>query len=225
MKAQQWGGAAFLSLQYKVLDIVSRNSYSAPMKAKVVSMHERAFQNLRYIRDTMERAGSFTAVPGWGGVLMGISALLTALLTARIPTKQLWFQAWIGEALIAFLIGASAMVQKSKAVNSPLLYGPGRKFALSLFPPMIAGAVMTIFLYQHGLFDVMPGMWLILYGVAVMTGGAFSVSVVPIMGASFMLVGIAALFSPKEWSNWYMAFGFGGLQILFGSIIARRYGG
>ena len=117
------------------------------------------------------------------------------------------------------------MVQKSKAIKSPLLYGPGRKFALSLLPPMFAGGILTLFLYRFGLYQVMPGMWLLLYGVAVMTGGAFSVNVVPLMGLSFAIVGTAALFSPLEWANFYMGAGFGGLQIIFGFIIARRYGG
>jgi hypothetical protein len=192
---------------------------------QVISIHEHAFANLRFIRETMERAGSFTAVPGWGGILMGVSALLTAFLTASLPSRQLWFEAWIGEALLAFGIGLFAMVQKSKAINTRLLDGPGRKFALSLLPPMLAGAVLSLFLYAHGLYEVMPGMWLILYGVAVTTGGSFSVNIVPLMGVSFMVLGAAALFSPLGWSNMYMGLGFGGLQIVFGAIIARRYGG
>ena len=193
--------------------------------AKVVSIHEHAFDNLRFIRETMERAGAFTAVPGWGGILMGVSALLTAFLTARLPSRQLWFEAWIGEALLAFAIGLFAMIQKSRVTKSPLLYGPGRKFALSLLPPMFAGGVLSLFLYRSELYHAVPGTWLILYGVAVMTGGAFSVSVVPIMGLSFILLGTAALFSPWEWASFYMGFGFGGLQIVFGAVIARRYGG
>jgi len=192
-------------------------------KGTVVSIHEHAFANLRFIRETMERAGSFTAVPGWGGILMGVSALLTAFLTSNLPSRELWFEAWIGEAVLAIGIGLFAMIQKAKAIKSPLLYGPGRRFALSFLPPMIAGAVLSVFLSQHGLYAVMPGMWMILYGVAVITGGAFSVNVVPLMGVSFMALGIAALFSPQGWSNIYMGIGFGGLQIVFGAIIARRY--
>ena len=193
--------------------------------AKVVSINERALENLKYIRDTMERAGSFTAVPGWGGILMGVSALLTALISSRLPSRDLWFAAWLGEAALALGIGGWAMAQKAKAAQAPLLYGPGRKFALSLCPAMIAGAVLTLVLYEQGLFGIMPGVWLLLYGVAVVTGGAFSVNVVPIMGVSFMALGAIALFTPFEWANWFMAGGFGLLQIAFGIVIARRYGG
>jgi hypothetical protein len=194
-------------------------------KGNVVSINERAFENLRFIRETMERAGSFTAVPGWGGILMGVSALLTALISSRLPSKDLWVASWLGEAVLALAIGGWAMAQKARAVQSTLLDGPGRKFALGLCPAMIAGVVLTLVLYRNALFGLMPGVWLLLYGVAVVTGGAYSVSVVPIMGVSFMVLGTVALFSPLPWANWFMAAGFGALQIVFGVIIARRYGG
>ena len=194
-------------------------------QTNVVSINERAFENLRYIRETMERAGSFTAVPGWGGILMGISALLTAVVSSRLPSNDLWVASWLGEAILALAIGGWAMSQKAKAVQSTLLGGPGRKFALSLCPAMIAGGILTLVLYENGLFSLMPGVWLLLYGVAVVTGGAFSVSIVPIMGISFMVLGTIALFSPATWANWFMAGGFGMLQIFFGVVIARRYGG
>jgi hypothetical protein len=193
--------------------------------AKVVSINERALENIKYIRDTMERAGSFTAVPGWGGILMGVSALLTALLASRLPTSDLWFESWMGEAALALAIGGWAMWQKAKAAQSPLLFGPGKKFALSLCPAMMAGALLTVVLYTHRSFDTMPGTWLLLYGVSVVTGGAFSVRIVPIMGMSFMALGTVALFTPFEWANWFMAAGFGALHIAFGIVIARRYGG
>ena len=194
-------------------------------KANVVSINERAFENLRFIRETMERAASFTAVPGWGGILMGVSALLTALISSRLPSKDLWVASWLGEAVLALAIGGWAMAQKARAVQSTLLDGPGRKFALGLCPAMIAGVVLTAVLYRNALFGLMPGVWLLLYGVAVVTGGAYSVNIVPIMGVSFMVLGTIALFSPLAWANWFMAAGFGALQIVFGVIIARRYGG
>jgi len=193
--------------------------------AKVVSINDRAIENLQYIRETMERAGSFTAVPGWGGILMGVSAILTALVSSQLPSRNLWFASWLGEAALALAIGGWAMNQKAKAVKTPLLVGPGRKFALSLCPAMIAGAALTVVLFRGGLFDLMPGTWLLLYGVSVVTSGAVSVKVVPIMDLCFMALGIIALVSPFILANWFMAAGFGGLHIAFGILIARRYGG
>src|SRR5262249_36812196 len=153
------------------------------------------------------------------------SALLTALLTSRLQSRHdLWFATWLGEAFLASAIGALTMLQKARAVKT-ILHGPGRKFALNLLPAMIVGAVLTFALYQHDLFALMPGVWLMLYGVAVVNGGAYSVKVVPIMGVCFMVIGALALVTPFSWANWCMAAGFGGLQIVFGAIIAWRYGG
>jgi hypothetical protein len=193
--------------------------------AKVVSINQRALENIKYIRETMERAGSFTAVPGWGVVLMGVSAVMTSVVSSQLPDKHWWFASWLAEAVLAFAIGGWAMGQKARAVQSPLLEGPGRRFALSLFPAMIAGAALTVVLYRQELFALMPGVWLLLYGVSVVTSGAFSVKVVPAMGVSFMALGMLALFAPFEWANGFMAAGFGVLHIVFGAVIARRYGG
>ena len=193
--------------------------------AKVVSINERAFENLRYIRETMERAGYFTAVPGWGGVLIGVSALLTVLVSRGLPSRDLWFESWLGEAALALAIGGWAMTEKAKKAKITLLNGAGRKFALNLCPAMIAGGVLTFVLYRHQMFGIMPGVWLLLYGVAIVTGGAFSVRIVPLMGVSFMTLGTIALLSPPQWGNWFMAAGFGVLHIIFGIVIARRYGG
>src|SRR5207247_7551445 len=131
---------------------------------------------------TMERAGYFTAVPGWGGILMGVSALMTAIVSTRLPSRNWWFASWLAEAGLALAIGGFTLVQKARAAKSPLLYGPGRKFALSLCPAMVAGAVLTAVLYQHQLFHLMAGTWLLLYGVSVVTAGAVSVNVRPIIG-------------------------------------------
>jgi hypothetical protein len=187
-------------------------------------MNDRAVRDLRYIRETMERAGSFTAVPGWGGVVMGGTAVATAFLTSRIESREVWFVAWMVEAALAGAIGVLAMLRKTR-IPATLLQGPGRKFTMTLFPALAGGAVLTGALYLNHLFDLMPGVWLLLYGVAIMSGGTYSVKVVPLMGACFMALGTLALLLPWEWTQWCMAAGFGGLQIVFGTIIARRHGG
>ena len=188
-------------------------------------LHAQAIENLRYIRETMERSASFTAVSGKGAILVGMSALGATWLAGRQSSPQAWLETWLFEALLALVLGGWAIARKARAANVPILSGPGRKFALGLAPPMLAGALLTAVLYQAGASNLVPGMWLLLYGAAVVTGGAFSVRVVPVMGLCFMVLGAAALFSPASWSTWFMAAGFGGLHILFGVLIARRYGG
>ena len=188
-------------------------------------IHDRALDNLQFIRSAMERAGSFTAVPGWGMVVVGCTALAATWLALRQARDADWVAVWLGEAVLGVVVGGAAMVQKARAAHDPLLSGPGRRFGLSFLPPIIVGALLTVALHRAGLFPLMPGTWLLLYGTAVATAGAFSVRIVPIMGVCFMVLGAAALFAPSRLWPWFMAAGFGGLNILFGIIIARRHGG
>jgi hypothetical protein len=190
-----------------------------------VALHAHAMDNLRFIRETMERAGSFTAVPGMGGVLMGISALGAALLAARQTKLESWLGVWVGEAIFAVLIGVVAATRKARAGKATLLSGPGRKFALGLAPSIFVAALLTGVLYRAGLYAVIPGIWLLLYGTGILSAGAFSVPVVPVMGVCFVALGAIAVFCPLEWSHWFLAAGFGGLHLVFGARIAARYGG
>ncbi len=196
-----------------------------PASSDPPELHARAMDNLRFIRDTMERATAFTAVPGWGLVALGISALIATPLAATQPTAQRWLAVWLIEAGIAFVVAVVAMSRKARAVGVPIFSRPGRRFALSFAPPMIAALLLTIELARVDMIHFLPAVWLLLFGAGVMNGGAFSVRVVPVLGLSFMLVGAAALLGPMSWGNWGMAVGFGGLNMLFGVIIARRYGG
>jgi hypothetical protein len=189
------------------------------------ALHDRAMDNLRYIRETMERASSFTAVPGWGQVAIGVTALAASYLAARQPTALGWLEIWVAEAIISILIAGWLMDRKARSLGVPLLSGPGRKVAFSLSPPLVVGALLTVVLFRAGSTEAIPGMWLLLYGTGVVTGGMFSVSIVPVMGVCFMVLGAGTLFAPASWGNWLMAAGFGGLHIVFGTIIARKYGG
>jgi hypothetical protein len=193
--------------------------------AEEVPLQDRAIENLRFIRDTMERAHAFTGVPGWGGVGMGVTALIAAWIAAQQPTVERWLLTWVAEGWLAFAIGGLAMVRKAAAGDTPLTSRPGRRFVLAYTPPILAGALLTIVLYKAGLTGLLPGVWLLLYGTGVVTGGALSVPVVPVMGVCFMLLGTVALLSPSAWGDWLLAAGFGLLHIGFGVWIARRYGG
>ena len=117
------------------------------------------------------------------------------------------------------------MTRKARGAGLSLFSGPGRRFALSFAPPLFAGALLTFVLFAAGRSSVLPGLWLLLYGTGVVTGGAFSVRIVPVMGLCFMLAGAIALFLPAAWSNAVMAAGFGLIHVVFGVLIARRHGG
>ncbi|MDQ2901641.1 MAG: hypothetical protein M3Y07_17860 [Acidobacteriota bacterium] len=196
-----------------------------PVPPEPVGLHAQAMDNLRFIRRTMEGAASFTAVPGVGGMLMGFSALAAAVLARREQTQDGWFFVWLGEAALALGIGVLFAELKARSTRTPLLSKPARKFVLGLAPAIVSGALLTVALYRAGLFAMLPGMWLLLYGTGIVAGGAFSVRIVPVMGMCFLGIGAVAVLSPAAWGNWLLAAGFGALQIVFGWIIARRHGG
>lgn len=189
------------------------------------ALHDRAMDNLRYIRETMERATPFTGISGWGEIAIGGTALVATVIAAQQSTFRAWFAVWIAEGFISLLIAGWSMDRKARAVHMPLVSGPGRKVVFSLAPPLIAGALLTMVLARSEAAHAIPGTWLLLYGTGVITGGMFSVRAVPAMGLCFMLLGAVALFTPPAFANWFMAAGFGGLHIVFGAIIVRKYGG
>ena len=186
-----------------------------------------ALDDLRFIRETMERSSSFTAVPGWGIVAMGFTALMAAALTTILKplTSRAWLSIWLAEAAAAICVGLAATWKKAQRAGVPLTSGPARKFMYSFLPPAVAGGILTVVLYHLDLTRLLPGIWLLLYGAAVTSAGAFSIGVLPLMGAGFMLCGIAALFSPPGWHTPLLALAFGGLHIGFGYWIARRHCG
>jgi hypothetical protein len=189
------------------------------------ALHHRAMDNLRFIRQTMERATAFTAVPGWGGVGMGVLALVAAGVAETRLSTDAWLATWLITAVLALTLGGWTMSRKARLAGTTVFSYSGRRFVLSYVPPLVVGALLTGALVRAGQLDALPGTWLLLYGTGVVTGGAFSVRVVPLMGLCFMALGAVALFGPAAWGNLLMAAGFGLLQIVFGVIIARRYGG
>lgn len=190
-----------------------------------VALHDRAMDNLRFIRETMERSASFTAVSGWAGVFMGCLALATAWIARGVASPETWLAVWMGTAALSAAVATWAMAAKARRVGMSLLNGAGRKFALSFLPAIFVGGVLTLVLIRQDLTALLPGSWLLLYGAAVVSGGQFSVRTVPITGGVFLLVGTAALLAPPAWGDAFMALGFGGIHIVSGLVIARQHGG
>jgi hypothetical protein len=191
------------------------------------ALRDHAVDNLRYIREAMERASAFTSIPGWGGFVIGITALATTAIaepmTAWSPNR--WLMAWLIEAVIAATIGGIAMWRKGRRAGTPFMSGAARRFFISYFAPLVAGAILTVAIVRGGTVEPLPSVWLLLYGVAFVSSGAFSLRVVPVMGICFMLFGALAAFVPLAVGNLILGAAFGGLHIIFGLIIARNYGG
>lgn len=205
--------------------MVPPNRSHAADQRKTIALDAHARDNLRFIRETMERAGEFTAVPGWGGVAIGITALGTAVVASQQNRMRDAILIWLLEAGLAIAIAGWTAMAKARRAEMSIFAGPGRRFVLSFAPPLGVGAVLSILLYRAGVPGMLPGVWLLLYGTGVVTGGAFSIRVVPLMGLCFMVLGTTALFCPPSWGNVFLAIGFGLFHILFGAVIAWRYGG
>lgn len=188
-------------------------------------IHEHAAENLVFIRDAMERAGSFTAVPGWGGVVMGLAGLAAAIIAPAQATANGWLITWLAAAFVASAAGIVAILIKSRQFGVPFFSRPARQFALSFAPAILAGALLTAACYRSGSIELLPGLWLLLYGSAVVAGGTFSVRIVPLTGILFLFLGAIALFSSPLVASICLGAGFGGLNIIFGIIIARNHGG
>ena len=202
------------------LDATARTAAPPP-----AALSDRAMDNLRFIRETMERAGAFTAIPGRATVLVGLTAVLAGILAHAQPSFGRWLSVWLGEAVIGVVVGGWALNRKAKAAGVPLSTGPGRRFARAFAPPLAVGALLTLTLARAEVTAAIPGTWLLLYGAGVLAAGAFSIRIVPLLGGCFMALGAAALLGPPAWGEPLLALGFGGLHMGFGFVIARRYGG
>ena len=194
-------------------------------RAEVTSFGQHAEENLQFIRRTMERSSTFTAVPGLGGAAMGAIGLAAAILAANQRSAERWLVVWLLAAALALGIGVTTMWRKAARLGAALAGAVGRRFAMSLAAPLVAGAALTWGLWMNGHWTLMPAVWLLLYGTGVLVGGVFSVAAVRLLGVAFMALGVGALVTPPAWGNVWLGTGFGGLQLVFGLYIARRHGG
>ena len=189
------------------------------------ALSDRALDNLRFIRETMERAGTFTAISGWGIVAVGVLAMVAAAVGHIRPTVEWRVGTWVVTAVACIALSMWATARKARRSDVSMVSGPAQKLALAFSPAMLVGALLTVALLRTGANDLLPAVWLLLYGTAVVAGGAFSVRIIPVMGVCFMILGALALFAPPAVGDWLMVGGFGVVHVVFGIQIARRHGG
>jgi hypothetical protein len=198
---------------------------SSAASAQPPALHDRAIDNLRYIRETMERAETVTAISGWGIAAAGGVAFVATAATIQSPVSTRWVVTWMAAAVVAFAVSLGATLRKASRSQTPFLNGATRRLALAFVPAMFIAAVLTGALMRAGLGALLTPLWLLCYGAAVCAAGMFSVRVIPVMGVAFILLGSVAALVPSRFETLFMAAGFGGLHVLFGVLIARRYGG
>ena len=225
-------------LRCKVLDTQVSLRHRSPMSLPPVrpkrslqdreplAMHERAEADLAFVRAAVERSSQFTAVPGVGGVLMGVSAIIAALIAHQQPSNERWLITWIIDAAVAGVVGGIALVRKARRRQVPLAVGPARRFALGLAPALIAGAALTMGALDARAWQLLPPTWMLCYGVAVLGAGAASAApIVPIVGSVFVVAGVLSIATPHAFADYWMAATFGIAHIVAGVIVARRHGG
>jgi hypothetical protein len=189
--------------------------------AKTVTLDSHAAATLRYIRASMDAAGTL-AVPGSAGVAMGTIGLFAAALASTPPLRTHWLATWLTAAVIASAVGGVIMARQSSRQGSTLLGAPARKLVLCLAPGLFAGAVMTVVEYRSGVLHAIPGTWLLMYGCGLISTSASTTRIVGMLGALFVLLALVAFMLPDSLQTVVLAIGFGALHIIFGFLIGRN---
>jgi len=184
-----------------------------------------AVENLRYIRDTIAAAGTFTTVPGKGCIGMGITALIASGLESIPRLAPSWLPIWVGAAIMACAVALFFMEEKAKAQGLSLRRAVARRFFMTLVPAFVAGGVLTAALVHEVGRNSITGLWLLLYGAGLAACGVFAIPAVLAAGLAFMALGTVALGLPASWAPGILALGFGGVHIVLGVIVLKDHGG
>lgn len=189
------------------------------------SIGSGAAENLRYIRNTIEAAQTFTTVPGKGCIAMGIAAIAASVLEGIPALSAHWLPIWLTAAVLSCAIALYFMEQKARMQGLSLRRTVATRFFLTLTPAFVAGGILTVALTDIVGRDIIAGIWLLLYGVGIAACGLFSIPVVLIAGFAFMGLGTVALAAPAGWAPWLLGAGFGGIHLLLGGLIVKDHGG
>ena len=189
--------------------------------SQTVSLDSHAAATLRYIRASMEAAGT-VAVSGSAGISMGIVGLLAAGLASTAAMQPHWLAVWLIAATVAGFVGAVLMARQAAVQGFTLFGAPVRKFILCLAPGLFAGAAMTCVLWQSGDLHAIPGTWLLLYGCALVSTSAPTTKVVGVLGGLFAVLGLVTFWLPESLQTLALGAGFGGLHLIFGTVIRQR---
>jgi hypothetical protein len=189
-----------------------------------IPIESRALGTLAYIRTSIETSGSM-AVPGMAGIVMGIIGIFATIVASLPRAAPHWLEIWLIAAAIASALGAAMMAREASQSGHALYLGPVRKFLLCLCPALLAGAAVTFALYRTGTTSLIPGVWLLLYGCAVLSASTVTIArtmkLICIMGALFMVLGVLAFAAPPSAHTVILGMGFGALHTVFGILIGQ----
>ena len=160
------------------------------------------------------------------GIVMGTIGALTAIAVSLPRWASHWLGIWLVAAVIALLLGGAMVARQVAHRGHSRYWGPARKFLLCLCPALLAGAVMTLVLWNAALTAAIPGMWLLLYGCAVLSASSVTsagiAKLICGMGALFVVLGATTFLLPANTHTLMLGVGFGGLHIVFGVRIGNQ---
>jgi hypothetical protein len=188
------------------------------------AIESRALGTLAYIRASIESSSSMD-VPGMAGIVMGIIGVLAAVVVSLPFGAAHWLGIWVAAALIAFALGGALVARQAARRGQSRFLGPVRKFLLCLCPALFAGAVLTLVLATAGMVNDIPGMWLLLYGCAVLSASTVTIAgiarLICFMGTLFVALGLMTFALPAMAHTAMLGLGFGVLHIVFGILMGR----
>jgi hypothetical protein len=182
------------------------------------SLNERAEGDLKLIRSMMQRSSLIIPMPGWGFFAVGLVGTSAALVTRSMQDMG-WIFAWGLAAVLALSIAILTSTWQLRKTGRSIFIGSHSRFWLSLAPAFLAAGLLSVIFVNLGQQPLLAGLWLLLYGVALVAAGQHSVKQVTWMGCGFIILGAVFLFLP--WPNLAMGLGFGGIHLLFGLLISR----
>jgi hypothetical protein len=189
-----------------------------------VAIESSALGTLAYIRASIESSSSMH-VPGMAGIVMGVIGLLAAIVVSLPRWAAHWLGIWLAAAAVAFLLGGALVARQIVQRGHTRYLGPARKFLLCLCPALFAGAMLTLVFVSAGMTNVIPGMWLLLYGCAVLSASTVTIAgiakLICIMGALFVALGMITFALPTMAHTAMLGLGFGVLHVIFGFLIGR----
>jgi hypothetical protein len=188
------------------------------------AIESRALGTLAYIRASIESSSSLD-VPGMAGIVVGVIGLLAAIVVSLPRGAPHWLGIWLFAAAAALALGGALIARQIAQRGHARYWGPARKFLLCLCPALLAGGVLTLVLSSAGSVALIPGMWLLLYGCAVLSASTVTTAgvarLVGIMGALFVALGSITFALPLATHAAMLGLGFGGVHIVFGLLIGR----
>ncbi len=189
-----------------------------------IPIESRALGTLAYIRASIESSGSM-AVPGMAGIVMGGIGIIATIVASVPRGAPHWLGIWLVAAAVAFALGGAMMAREAAQSGHARYLGPVRKFLLCLCPALLTGAALTFVLWRAGATGLIPGIWLLLYGCAVLSASTVTIArtmrLICIMGVLFMLLGLLAFAAPAGTHTLILGMGFGALHTIFGILIGQ----